>query len=140
MVLAATLALLCGLGAQSPEGVRQVDPPALDGALAPNLASCGETVVLSWLEPVATPGQAAEARGRRYRLRLASWRDGSWTTPSTIVQSDSMFANWADVPSAFCAPDGTLIAHWLRKSGEGTYAYDVVLTRSGDNGESWVEI
>nr|MBA3297105.1 exo-alpha-sialidase [Acidobacteriota bacterium] len=33
--------------------------------------------------------------------------------------------------------DGTLVAHWLQKSGPGTYAYDVRLARSKDDGKSW---
>jgi hypothetical protein len=32
---------------------------------------------------------------------------------------------------------GTLAAHWLQKSGVGTYAYDVRLTFSTDDGRSW---
>ena len=33
--------------------------------------------------------------------------------------------------------DGTLAAHWLQKSGPGTYAYDVRLSSSRDDGKAW---
>lgn len=33
--------------------------------------------------------------------------------------------------------DGTLVAHWLQKSGPDTYAYDVRLSHSRDDGKSW---
>jgi hypothetical protein len=35
--------------------------------------------------------------------------------------------------------DGTLAAHWLQKSGIGTYAYDVRLSYSKDDGKTWAE-
>ena len=35
--------------------------------------------------------------------------------------------------------DGTLVAHWLQKSGLGTYAYDVRLSYSTDDGKTWAE-
>ena len=97
--------------------------------MAPNLTPYGDAVLLSWLEPVSG-AERTETRVRRYSFRMAFLRDGTWTAPSTILESDSMFANWADLPSVQRAPDGALIAHWLRKSGAGTYAYDVALTRS----------
>jgi len=47
--------------------------------------------------------------------------------------------NWADFPSLAALPDGTLFAHWLAKSGPGTFAYDVRVTRSRDGGRTWSE-
>jgi hypothetical protein len=45
--------------------------------------------------------------------------------------------NWADFPSVIAVPDGSLAAHWLVKSGSGTYAYDVNIARSKDGGKTW---
>ncbi|MDQ3802947.1 MAG: glycoside hydrolase, partial [Acidobacteriota bacterium] len=47
------------------------------------------------------------------------------------------FVNWADFPSVIALPDGSLAAHWLVKSGPGTYAYDVNISRSQDGGKTW---
>jgi hypothetical protein len=33
--------------------------------------------------------------------------------------------------------DGTLLAHWLAKTGADTYAYGIQVTRSGDGGRTW---
>ena len=33
--------------------------------------------------------------------------------------------------------DGTLVAHWLQKSGADTYAYDLRMSRSTDDGKTW---
>ena len=52
---------------------------------------------------------------------------------------DNWFVNWADFPSLATLPDGTLLAHWLRKSGPGTFTYDVQLAVSRDAGATWSE-
>lgn len=43
--------------------------------------------------------------------------------------------SWA--PSVIALQDGSLAAHWLVKSGSGTYAYDVNISRSKDSGKTW---
>jgi hypothetical protein len=55
----------------------------------------------------------------------------------TIAEGDGFFANWADFPGVVEAGDGVLIAHWLGKTAEETYAYSVFLARSEDGGVSW---
>ena len=57
--------------------------------------------------------------------------------PRTIAEGTNWFVNWADFPSMTVLPDGSLAAHWLVRSGEGTYAYDVNVARSFDGGASW---
>ena len=34
-------------------------------------------------------------------------------------------------------PSGVIVAHWLQKSGPDTYAYDVRLSYSKDDGKTW---
>ena len=34
-------------------------------------------------------------------------------------------------------PNGTIVGHWLQKSGPDTYAYDVRLSYSKDDGKTW---
>jgi len=120
----------------APEG--RIDPPSMVGALAPSLAGSGDHVLLSWLEPVASPESAG--RGRVYRMRLARFASGRWSEPTTVVERADLFVNWADVPSIAVAADGTLMAHWLQKSAPDTYAYDVVLARSTDDGATWTTL
>jgi hypothetical protein len=45
--------------------------------------------------------------------------------------------NWADFPSIVEDATGALFAHWLQKSGDGTYAYDVRVAVSKDGGRTW---
>ena len=41
------------------------------------------------------------------------------------------------MPSVVRLADGSLYGHWLQKSGPDTYAYDVRLARSMDDGQTW---
>ena len=60
-----------------------------------------------------------------------------WSEPFKISEDSSFFVNWADFPSLNKINDDTLVAHWLKKSGVGTYDYDIHLSFSYDNGLSW---
>ena len=55
----------------------------------------------------------------------------------TVAEGSSFFANWADFPSVAENAGGTLLAHWLEKTGEAPYAYGVQLARSDDGGATW---
>jgi hypothetical protein len=108
---------------------REVASPAASGACAPFLfAAPGGLVTLSWVEP---------AGAGRHRLRFAAWRNGAWGEVRTAAEGDDWFVNWADVPSVVAAGDGRMAAHWLVKSGRGTYAYDVRVAQSFDGGATW---
>jgi hypothetical protein len=85
-------------------------------------------VVMSWIEPRSE---------EHLMLRVASFDGKRWTTPVTIAQGDSFFANWADFPSVRALGGQRLAAHWLWKSGAGTYAYDVRVSQSDDGGHTW---
>jgi hypothetical protein len=122
-----------------PVHVKRVDPPAAMGAMAPRLAGVdGAAAWLTWLEPAAdATAEKGKAGKRAWRLRFSRFDGESWSQPRTIAQREDFFANWADVPSLMPAADGSLIAHWLQKSGDSAYAYDIVLARSADAGETW---
>ncbi|TCZ79065.1 sialidase family protein, partial [Lysobacter sp. N42] len=85
------------------------------------------SLLLSWLGPV-TGGNA---------LRFARFDGERWSASRTIAAGEDWFVNWADIPHIAATPDGALWAHWLQKSGEGKYAYGVVLSRSADGGATW---
>jgi hypothetical protein len=110
---------------------RSVDPPAAPGALAPSLKIIAGHVTLSWLEPLAED---------RHRLIFSRFGDAGWTAPVEVVEGGDFFANWADLPAVTESGDGSLVAHWLAKTGEETYAYSIFLARSRDGGASWSEL
>ena len=111
--------------------VEAIASPAGAGAAEPFLFAARDSVLLSWLEPVAGTDRTA--------LRFARYRAGQWSEARTIVERNDLFVNWADFPSIVEDAKGTLFAHWLQKSGKGTYAYDVRMVTSRDGGASWGE-
>ena len=115
---------------EAPIALRPIAPPAAPGSGEPNLAVAADgTVLLSWIEPDGESGHA---------LRFASLdAGGAWSAPRTIAAGRDWFVNWADFPALAVLPDGTLFAHWLAKSGPGTYAYDVRVASSRDGGKTW---
>ena len=130
--LAALVALAaCGRPrAEKPMTAREIGSPAGEGSGEPNLAVAQDgTVLLSWIE------RGAEGR---HALRFSVLGGGdAWSPPRTIAEGENWFVNWADFPAVATLPDGTMFAHWLAKSGPGTYAYDVRVTASRDRGTTW---
>jgi hypothetical protein len=105
-----------------------VESPAGSGAGEPWLfVEPDAGVLMSWLEP------SAEGQALRYSVL-----DGdAWGPVRTAVSRPDLFVNWADFPSVIRLPDGSLAAHWLQRTGPDTYAYEVQLSRSTDNGQTW---
>ena len=93
----------------------------------PQLTASEHGLVLSWLE------NAGSTTTFKFSERTAT----GWSDARPIVSGSDFFANWADVPSVVRLADRTLVAHWLQRSGPDTYAYDVRLTRSSDDGRTW---
>ena len=122
--------------AQTPTGAGVFDlrvtplaSPASENSGEPQLTVSDRGPLLSWIEragPLAT-------------LKFAERTPTGWAAPRTVASGDDWFVNWADVPSVMRLDDGTLVAHWLQKSGLGTYAYDVRLSYSTDDGKTWAE-
>lgn len=125
------IALSVPAGCGGPDGgaeVQELRVPASAGSLAPRLhAPEGRAPVLSWLEPA----------GDGHALRFARFVKGGFSAPLTAATGTDWFANWADTPSVIALDDGRLAAHWLEKSGPGTYSYDIRLAFSGDRGATW---
>ena len=99
-------------------------------SLAPNLAVVGGRLAATWLEK-------SESEGSGHRLRFSRLVEDEWLAPTTIAEGGDFFANWADIPALIEANDGSLVAHWLAKTGEDTYAYSIFLARSKDQGKTW---
>lgn len=109
--------------------VTSLESPAPPGSGEPNLHTAPDgRVFLSWIETAGSSG---------HRLRFAT-RDGrKWSEPRTIAEGTNWFVNWADFPSLVALSDGTLVAHWLVKSGSDGHAYDINISRSSDRGMTW---
>ncbi|MFN2444349.1 MAG: sialidase family protein [Vicinamibacterales bacterium] len=130
----ATLAVVSlGVGSEARQGldwrpaIQPIDSPAAEASAQPQLSVSARGVLLSWIERA----------GARATLKFAERNPTGWSEPRTAASGDDWFVNWADVPSVVRLDDGTLAAHWLQKSGADTYAYDVRLAYSKDDGRTW---
>jgi hypothetical protein len=130
----AIVALLATAACVKPEArmsasmtVERVDTPAAPASGQPQLSTSNRGVLLSWIE----------RSERLATLKFAERTPAGWTEPRTVASGDDWFVNWADVPSVMRLSNGTLVAHWLQKSGPDTYAYDVRLAYSRDEGRTW---
>jgi len=136
------LAVLCGLtvAAVAVLGTAAVSPadgwslevvpvtsPAAANSAQPQLSALGSRVVLSWLE----------RSGDNASLRFSDRTDTGWSEPRTVASGANWFVNWADVPSVIPLQHESMAAHWLQKSADSTYAYDVRLAFSRDRGRTW---
>ena len=106
--------------------VHEIDCPAPPGSAQPNLTARDGRVYLSWLASSGTGDS----------LQYAVFEHSRWTPSRTIAVGDSFFANWADFPSLAPLGDGSLVAHWLWKTGGDPYSYGVRIARSAD-GLGW---
>ncbi|MGQ0735908.1 MAG: sialidase family protein [Acidobacteriota bacterium] len=131
LVVACGLAVLAPLAGPSAQhwtlAVTPLQSPAAASTAQPQLSVSERGVLLSWIE----------RSGTYATLKFAERTPAGWTEARTVAAGDDWFVNWADVPSVIRLADGTLAAHWLQKSGPDTYAYDVRLAHSNDDGRTW---
>lgn len=124
------LALALLLPALAVADWQPLDSPAGPSSLAPSLASTADGgPVLSWLE----------ASDDGHVLQFSVFDGEAFGPVGEIARGTDWFANWADMPGVHVMPNGEWLAHWLVKSGPATYAYDVVMARSADGGQTWSE-
>ena len=112
-----------------PVSLRQHDwpLPSAGSSAQPDLALTDDgRVLLSWIE----------SDGGAHALKLAVFDGQRWGEVREVARGSDWFVNWADTPHV-AASSKTWWAHWLRKSGAGAYAYDVVFSRSSDEGATW---
>jgi hypothetical protein len=131
VAIASLLAGFSGSAPRPPDGwlsaVETITTPAGEGSGQPQLNVAGDRALLSWVE----------RSGDRATLKFADRTAAGWSEPREAATGSNWFVNWADVPSVVRLGDGSLAAHWLQKSGDGTYAYDVRLAFSTDGGQRW---
>jgi hypothetical protein len=90
----------------------------------------GGIVILSWTE--IQEDTISE-------LKFSTYNGLEFSEPKSVSKGTDWFVNWADCPSvvAFGDDHQNLLAHWLQKSANGTYDYDIRLSISKDWGNTW---
>jgi len=109
--------------------INLMDSPAKTSSGEPYLfTDTNGNTFLSWIEV---------SEGKNF-LKFSKLENDKWSEPHVIRSGENWFVNWADYP-LIAANGKQLMAHYLGKSGEGTFAYDVMLTTSQDEGNTWSE-
>ena len=125
------LAVLCAQSCkQDVSTITYLEVPAINKSSEPSLLLTDEgNIYLSWIDTDSLD----------YSTLMFSTLKGEvqWSDPVTIASGDDWFVNWADFPSLTAFGNNNLAAHYLQKSAEDTFAYDVMLTVSNDNGSQW---
>lgn len=121
------LAAACGVETKTDFQLREMVSPADSVSAEPFLfTSAGGQVLLSWVEE----------KGDTSLFQFSQLVGETWSEPVPIDSGTNWFVNWADYPM-IASNDKQYIAHYLEKSGEGTFSYDVRLTTSVDAGATW---
>ena len=108
--------------------IRLLPDVAAIGSGEPHLATTiSGDVVMSWLGP-HEDGVA---------LRWSRLDGEQWAPASIVAAGDDWFVNWADFPSVVPISGDLWAAHWLVKSSDSTFAYDVAVSTSKDAGVTW---
>lgn len=122
--------LLALLAAAVSAELQPVATPADSNSLAPTWTPLSDDrAILSWLQRVDDG----------YTFRFAVFDGDGFGDVGEVARGEDWFANWADKPGLFALDNGAWLGHWLVKSGPATYAYDVVMAVSTDQGLSWSE-
>ncbi len=124
---ATVLAAGCGQPVDTETTTTPLGSPAADGSRYPYLHHSGDVTSMSWLQQIDST---------QYAVQVATLSGRTWSTPETVVESDSFFVNWADFPSVVSHDGKPVAAHWLQKVPGGTYAYHVMMSFRNADG-SW---
>lgn len=133
--------LLLALACSTPAWAIELTPVELDsapGSAQPSVAvDPGRGFIVTW--------QTRGERGAQLRHALVD-RNGRLGGGGVIADSTTSgadggaatwFVNWADFPSLVVLDNGDWVTHWLQKTSDGTYAYEIRVVRSSDRGRTW---
>lgn len=113
------------------ENIVEFENPGSQLGSEPNLHVTQDgRILLSWI-------QAIENENSQLFLSVLDEKKQTWSKPVLIAEGSDWFVNWADFPSITSFGENSMAAHYLDKSAEDTYAYNVKLTISNDNGITW---
>ena len=106
--------------------VQFIESPALINSAQPFLFS-GDNMLLSWIE---NKGDSI------YTLKYSTLENDKWRKSKDIATGNDWFVNWADFP-AIAEQNGNLLSHFLQKSEEGTYTYDIKMKLFNKKDSLW---
>ena len=133
-LIVVSIALLASCSTKTEEAkqqatISQLESPAQAESGEPFLFTYQDSIVyLSWIEK----------KEKESTFKLASLAGSKWTTPVTIASGSSWFVNWADYPMMARNESG-FIAHFLDRSADGKFTYDVKFTMAKSTDTTWAD-
>ncbi|GIT57465.1 MAG: hypothetical protein Ct9H300mP18_08940 [Candidatus Neomarinimicrobiota bacterium] len=85
-------------------------------------------LLISWFEKVDSVN---------WSINWSEFQNNKWSQSKPITSGRDFFVNWADFPSIYHFGSNSIAAHWLERSGSGTYDYDVKVVTSNNRGKTW---
>lgn len=131
-LFALSIALLASCSTKTKEAnqrpsINQLESPAQTESGEPFLFTYQDsTVYFSWIEK----------KEQESTFKLATLVNDKWITPVTIAAGNSWFVNWADYPMVARNQHG-FIAHFLDRSADGKFTYDVKFTTATKFDTTW---
>ncbi len=113
--VATLVASMLSLSSQAMEVLVIESPAGPDSSLSRLVTDPRGDIFLSWVE----------SSDLGSTLYFSALHDGQWGSAYAVAQGDDWFVNWADFP-VLSVNGASKVAHWLQKSSDGTYNYDVV--------------
>lgn len=130
LLAGALLIVSCTVDKKSEEAVsaRLLETPAASPSAEPSLFTDKNGITyLSWIEKQDTINY----------FKYSKLDSGKWTPAALVASGSTWFVNWADYPMLATNGEHKMMGHILDKSGDSTYAYDVKLFSSDNNGDTW---
>ncbi len=128
IVVVTSIQALPVAGATPGDGNISIVSPASHDARLPHFAKDPDgRLVMSWVEP----------HEQGHVLKYATLGEDRFSSPVEVTAGADWFVNWADFPSVVPIDDRLWAAHWLVRSGDSAYAYDVAVALSLDGGKTF---
>lgn len=93
---------------------------------SPFLTSGPDGAWLTWLERRGEGG---------HRLMMSSYRAGAWRPARTLLSSDSLLVNWAEIPQLLPFASGRFALSWPWKTADDVLSYGVRVAFGGPIGK-----
>ena len=134
LVLSLAIMVSCSVDKKTEESkgvvkneIIMIQNPASENTMQPYLFSNVKEVLMSWTH---------KKNDTVNSVLFSTFKDGKWEEAKEIVNGKDWFINWADFP-AIAKNGENIMSHFLQKSDPATFAYNVHLTQSIDNGNNW---
>ena len=85
-------------------------------------------VYLTWIET---------KKDKNSSLYFSTLHENKWSSSTKISEGANWIVNWADFPSLTAFGENSLAVNFLAETDKETFAYDVNLVISNDDGKTW---